>query len=406
VVPGGGARTSDPCDILRRVRAEVPDISSRYGIRELRPRRTATGDFIFEIPGAEASRKADELAALLRKHAKDVPGVRVVRPVRRVEFRVVGLDPSLTTEDVAKAIIGFAPECDAEEIRVGTIRESRGRCGSAWVQAPAIAGVPAAEAGTIKVGWSSARVVLLKGRPLRCYRYLAPGHAQRRCPCPVDRSRCCFNCGREGHTAAGCRAKPFCPPCEERGRKASHRSGGVGCTPVRASWLAREKRPPRPPAVRGACSRTAGATGVQRVEDGSGRPSSADTVVIPAGGGDPDASLGSSPRSPPGKKTRVAAEPSATPQVGEEPKPQREPGRRPDRPAQSSPDDKVEDYMDTGSGWEQEAVHAPRPPGPVLEVNRGRVMYPGSAPYRGSRAKPAPSRCDRKDASRDVRVTS
>jgi len=216
----------------------------------LRPRRTATGDFLFEIPGADASQRADDLAAFLGRHARDVPGVRVVRPVRRVELRIVGLDPSLTAEDVANAISGFAPGCDAEEIRVGTIRESRGRCGSAWVQAPAIAGVPAAEAGNIKVGWCTARVDLLKGRPLRCFRCLAPGHAQRRCPCPEDRSRCCFNCGREGHTAAGCRVKPSCPSCREKGRKTSHRIGGVGCTPVRVSWLVREEQP-CPPDVGG-----------------------------------------------------------------------------------------------------------------------------------------------------------
>jgi len=219
IVPGGGARTSDPCDILRRARAEVPDIRSRYGIKELRSRRTTTGDILLEIPGADASRRADELAALLRKHAEDVPGVKVVRPVRRVELRISGLEPTVTTEEVARAVSDFAPGCDAEDIRVGTIREARSRGGSVWVQAPAIAGVPAAEAGKIKIGWVGATVVLLKGRPLRCFRCLAPGHAQRRCPCLEDRSRCCFNCGREDHTAAVCRAKPFCPSCKERGRK-------------------------------------------------------------------------------------------------------------------------------------------------------------------------------------------
>jgi len=101
VVPGGGARTSDPSDILRRAKAEVPDITSRYGITELRPRRTATGDILLEIPGADASRKADDLAAFLRKHARDVAGVRVVRPVRRVELRIAGLDSTVTPEDVA-----------------------------------------------------------------------------------------------------------------------------------------------------------------------------------------------------------------------------------------------------------------------------------------------------------------
>jgi len=126
VVPGGGARASDAGEILRRAKAEVPDVRSRYGITELRPRRTATGDIIFEIPGADAARKADDLAALLRKHAQEVAGVRVVRPIRKVDLRISGLEPIVTPQDVARVLSDFAPGCDVEDIRVGTIRVAKG----------------------------------------------------------------------------------------------------------------------------------------------------------------------------------------------------------------------------------------------------------------------------------------
>jgi len=169
VVPGEGARASDAGEILKRAKAEVPDIRSRYGITELRPRRTATGDIIFEIPGADAARKADDLAALLRRHAQEVAGVRVVRPIRRVDLRISGLEPTVTPHDVARVLSDFAPGCDVEDIRVGTIRVAKGGCHTVWVRAPAVAGVPAAEAGKVRIGWSDAKVVLLKGRPLRCF---------------------------------------------------------------------------------------------------------------------------------------------------------------------------------------------------------------------------------------------
>jgi len=160
--------------------------------------------------------------------------------------------------------------------------------------------------------------------------------------------------------AAGCRARPHCPPCAERGRKATHRSGGEGCTPVRASWQTREERPRSPAALRGASSaavavgglgaEAAGATGVQDVVEGSCRSSSADTMVIPAGAGDLDVSQGSSHRSPSGKKARVTAESSATPHVEEEPRPQLEPRQRPRRPAKSPSGDEVDDSMDVEAG--------------------------------------------------------
>jgi len=76
VAPGGVATTATVNDILRRVQAEIPDVRARLGIKTLRPKRLATEDLLMEIPGAEASRKADELAAILRDRIEPEAGVR------------------------------------------------------------------------------------------------------------------------------------------------------------------------------------------------------------------------------------------------------------------------------------------------------------------------------------------
>ena len=52
----------------------------------------------------------------------------------------------------------------------------------------------------------------------RCYRCL--GSVNMTAPCgEPGRSRCCWRCGVEGHTAAACMGKPQCYLCAERDKK-------------------------------------------------------------------------------------------------------------------------------------------------------------------------------------------
>jgi len=90
-------------DILRRARAVAPELCTHIGIKTLRPKRSATGDMLLEIPGADSSRKADELAAYLRGFVEEEAGVRVTRPVRRVELRIADLDDTITPEEMRSA---------------------------------------------------------------------------------------------------------------------------------------------------------------------------------------------------------------------------------------------------------------------------------------------------------------
>jgi len=161
--------------------------------------------------------------------------------MRRVELRIAGFEDSVTPNEIVKQVSEHGVGCTAEDVRVGAIRTSRSGLCTVWVQVPAVAGLPLARKGVMDLGWSRCRVALLKSRPLKCFRCLAPGHVQQRCPCPVDRSRCCFNCGEPDHAAAVCRNRPHCPTCAERKRRTDHRPGGTDCAPVGPR---RDTRPP------------------------------------------------------------------------------------------------------------------------------------------------------------------
>jgi len=84
-----------------------------------------------------------------------------------------------------------------------------------WAHCPLEATIKVAEAGRLIVGWSSARVELLRRRPLQCFRCLAVRHVRTRCPNIIDRSAVCYNCGKDGHMARDCRAVPSCPICAD-----------------------------------------------------------------------------------------------------------------------------------------------------------------------------------------------
>ena len=64
------------------------------------------------------------------------------------------------------------------------------------------------KAAHIKIRWVSCRV-RKKKEINRCYRCLGFGHIAVDCRGP-DRSRCCWRCGEEGHTAGSCTWQPRC----------------------------------------------------------------------------------------------------------------------------------------------------------------------------------------------------
>ncbi|XP_067213178.1 collagen alpha-1(I) chain-like [Linepithema humile] len=193
------------------------------------------GGLLLEIPGGgpEAEARADRLTTVLQMTLReDFEGIRVTRPAKRLDLRLKGVEESISEEEIRQAIAAKGG-CSESEIRVGPLRPAVRRLRTVWVQCPARVAVRVAEAGRITVGaWFSVRAELLADRPARCFRCLARGHTQRRCPSREDRAASCFQCGEGGHRGANCVRPAHCPICATAGRKADHRAGSEKCTPI------------------------------------------------------------------------------------------------------------------------------------------------------------------------------
>lgn len=225
--PEARERGEDYRSVLSKVQERVS--LTDCGITELSLRSTVTGSKIIEIPGSQATERADSLAAKLQEAVGDL--AVVTRPVKRAEIRIVDIDDSVLREDVVKAV-ATKGGCEPAQIRAGEIRDYGRGMGVLFMSLPATAAKVLVEAGRVMVGWSSARVHALEARPLRCFRCLGVGHTRALCPSAIDRTATCFRCGENGHKAAVCVVvKPRCAICVEAGIPSEHVMGGVNCKP-------------------------------------------------------------------------------------------------------------------------------------------------------------------------------
>ena len=198
------------------------------GIERLKFRTAATGARILELPGDSGAEKANSLAAKLRETLGEEM-VRVHRPEKCAELRILDLDDSVTKEEVVKAAAKVG-DCPPDTIKAGEIKRNLRGVGTIWLRCPVLTAKKLTEHGRLLVGWTSARVRLLEPRPLQCFRCLETGHVGAKCTAEVDRSDLCFRCGRPGHRAAHCSADPHCPICETAEKPANHRLGSNDCS--------------------------------------------------------------------------------------------------------------------------------------------------------------------------------
>ncbi|XP_063895654.1 uncharacterized protein LOC135118256 [Helicoverpa armigera] len=174
----------------------------------LRLRVTATGARMLEVPGAASGPAADALAERLRASIS-ADDARVSRPHKCADLRIMGLDDSVTAEEVVAAVARMGG-CSADEVKAGTIRpDFRGTC-TITVSCPVTAAKRIVDGRRLLVGWVSAQVKLLDPRPL---------------------SALCFRCGQPGHKAVACSAAPHCTACAAAGKPAEHRAGSKSCAP-------------------------------------------------------------------------------------------------------------------------------------------------------------------------------
>ena len=223
----GSKKTGGEVLAIARARIRLPEI----GVPVAKIRQTMAGGILIEIPGEESSAKADILATKLREVFVEEREIKISRPIKRAEIRICGLDDSIQPEEVRERVAAEGG-CNIEEVKTGEImRRSPRGLGTVWVQCPALAAKALADKGKIIIGWVSARVEVLKARPMICFRCLEKGHTAGSCTSTSDRSGSCYNCGRAGHRAKECRSPPKCPVCSDAGKASNHRFGGRACNP-------------------------------------------------------------------------------------------------------------------------------------------------------------------------------
>lgn len=290
------------------------------GIKELRPKRAATGAIVLEVPGPNGAERASVLKDRMEEALKDMEGVRVARPVKMADIRIKDLLASTSTEDV-KGAVSSVGGCALHEIRTGEIRVAPNGLGTLWVQCPLGAANKVAATGRLLIGWTSSRIEILEPRRLQCFRCLERGHVQGACPNTTDRSKLCYRCSGEGHAAKYCANDPHCVLCEGLGLASGHRIGGKACkAPKRnprfpkAETTSAENRMEveiTPPAVRGGPCKSTIPVPVRRDED-----KEKDRMEVETFPGSPQTPLGRrSPRTDGGME-EPAARPSSSPPRG------------------------------------------------------------------------------------------
>lgn len=189
-------------------------------------RRTANGGVLLEIPGADGHQRADELAHRLKSEIGN--DAKIGRPVKFGELRIVGLDLSVTPEELANTIVEHG-KCDISSVNLGPFRESERGVRTVWVRCPLTTAFILAERQRIEVGWSSAKVEILKARPIQCYKCWEYGHIRNACKATIDRQGHCFNCGSVEHKLMDCKAPSHCVVCKEKGLPFKHKLGSLAC---------------------------------------------------------------------------------------------------------------------------------------------------------------------------------
>ncbi|XP_072933739.1 uncharacterized protein [Epargyreus clarus] len=161
-VPEGSEITY--AEVMKTAKAQIQ--LADLGIPALRQKKAINGGLLLEVSGEDCAGKADALARKLQETVAEM-GVRVARPTKQGEARVMDLDDSVTQQDVANAIAG-ACGCIASDVRVGEIRRRPSALGTAWVRCPLTAIYKLAAAKRLLVGWVSARVEILQGNLNHC----------------------------------------------------------------------------------------------------------------------------------------------------------------------------------------------------------------------------------------------
>jgi len=99
-----------------------------------------------------------------------------------------------------------------------------------WIQCPLSAALKVSRKGRVNLGWSVARVELMKAKPVQCYKCWNFGHVRNNCNSPLDRTGHCFKCGGPDHSSYVCLSQTYCVICADMGLDSAHRLGSPACS--------------------------------------------------------------------------------------------------------------------------------------------------------------------------------
>lgn len=163
-------------EVLSKARKNV--CLKDIGIQNTKIRRAFNGGIIIEVPSKDGAK----LASTLKDKLTEVLGIdaRVDRSVAKGELRITGIDPSTTLDEVFLELtnISCCLPCDN---KISDIKPMRDGMGVAWVHCPINAAITIAERGTLNLGWTRARVEMLRKRPVQCFRCWRFGHVRQKC---------------------------------------------------------------------------------------------------------------------------------------------------------------------------------------------------------------------------------
>jgi len=221
-------------EMVRKVRSKVSP--KDFDIKNVRVREAVGGGVLLEVLDPDAT--LDRVDALAGAIGAALSGCsNVSRPARRAEFRLKGLDPSVSVDEIRESV-AKAGGCSVSAVSVSGVRRLTGGHRVAWVSCPTTVAHRLSASGCLAVGWSSALIDLVHLKRVQCYRCWQFGHVRGACKATVDRTGHCLRCGQAGHAAEECTNDLSCVLCRDCGLDHAHRMGSRLCKSTGQSPIA------------------------------------------------------------------------------------------------------------------------------------------------------------------------
>lgn len=172
-----------------KIAREKIDLSV-MGIENPKIRKAANVGIIIEIFGKDSAIKADKLVNKIQEVFKQGNVKAVVkRPTIKGELRIFGFDNSVLMENI-RGEISKKGICLEKDIEVGPIRGMTNGLCTVWARCPLAAAIQIASEGKIRIGWTIARVELLKANSM--LQMLAIRTCQKHLYCQGRSQQCLF----------------------------------------------------------------------------------------------------------------------------------------------------------------------------------------------------------------------